>query len=394
MGTQVGSGLASGQDSYEVGQAAAQQAVARMGSGDIKLTLVFASPTYDFTEVLRGIHRVTHAAPLIGCSSAGEFSDAGAASGAVAVTTIASDTLQVRLGVGRHFPQSLEESVRLALADFVGNTDASLYTGYPGRTIFLLADGLTGRLEELIEELMTQTGMQYQLFGGAAGDDGCFQKTFVFYNDEVLTDAFVCAEILSEQPFAIGLRHAWCPVSRPLRVTDSAGMQLHEINGRSAWEIYEEFAQLQNIPIAQENPSVFLMNHLLGVAYAPEQYKLRVPLWKQPDGSLVCAAEVPSGALARIMRAEDSSILQSARQAVKLAQERLGDMPIAGALMFECVATRLKLGARFADEIALMKEALGTLPFAGCNSYGQLARVHGEFSGLMDATALVCLIPA
>lgn len=394
MATYVGSGLAWGKDSYAVGQDAARQAVARMGASDIKLTLVFASSAYRLEDVLQGIRAVTHAAPLLGCSSAGEFTDCGATCGAVAVTTIASDTLQVRLGAGRHFTQDVAAAVRQARASFVGSTDTSLYTGYPGRTLLLMADGLSGHIEELIEELMTQTGMQYQLFGGAAGDDGRFQQTFVFCNDAVLTDAFVCAEVLSEQPFAIGISHGWCPASRPLRVTDSTGMHLHEINGRTAWEIYEEFAQENGLSVVQDNPSAFLMEHLLGVAYAPEQYKLRVPLWKQPDGSLVCAAEVPSGALARIMRAEDHSILQSAKQAVKLAQTRLGDKPIAGALLFECVATRLKLGENFPREIDLMKESLGNVPFVGCNSYGQLARVHGEFSGLMDATALVCLIPA
>ncbi len=139
--------------------------------------------------------------------------------------------------------------------------------------------------------------------------------------------------------------------------------------------------------------SAFLMSHILGVSYAPEQYKLRVPLWKEPDGTLVCAAEVPQGALTRIMAAEDEAIIRSGQHAVELAQARLGSVPYAGALVFECVATRLRLGGQFAEEVAGMKQALGDVPFIGCNSYGQLARVSGEFTGLMDATALVCLIP-
>jgi hypothetical protein len=241
---------------------------------------------------------------------------------------------------------------------------------------------------------MTQTAMQYQLFGGAAGDDGRFQETFVIYHDEVIRHAFVCAEILSAQPFALGISHGWRPASRPMRVTAGVGARLCEINGQPAWQSYEAFAADMGKTIDDKQSSVFLMSHLLGVPYAPEQYKLRVPLWKESDGSLICAAEVPEGALAHIMESEDASIIQSGQRAVELARAQLGDVPLAGALVFECVATRLKLGPQFAQEVQGIQHALGDAPFVGCNSYGQLARVSGEFTGLMDATALVCLIPA
>jgi hypothetical protein len=329
----------------------------------------------------------------MGCSSAGEFTDSGATSGAVAVALIGSDTINVRLGVGRNFTQDLPGAVTHALAGFIGNSETVLRTGYLGRTLFLMTDGLTGMIEPVIDAIMMQTAMQYQLFGGAAGDDARFQETFVFYHDEVLTKAFVCAEVLSPQPLALGISHGWRPASRPLRVTAGEGPCLQEINGLPAWELYEEFADEIGTVVDEQHASAFLMNHILGISYAPEQYKLRVPLWKQPDGSLMCAAEVPAGALAHIMRTEEVSMIASGKRAVELAQARLETTRYAGALVFECVATRLKLGGQFIQEVDGIKQALGPVPFVGCNSYGQLARVSGEFTGLMDATALVCLIP-
>lgn len=295
--------------------------------------------------------------------------------------------------MGQDFTTDLAGTVTHAMADFVGNTEEALRAGYLGRTLFLMTDGLTGKLEALIDEIMAQTAMHYQLFGDAAGDDAQFTETFVFYQDTVLTNAFVCAEVLSAQPLALGLRHGWRPASRPLRITAGEGARLQEINGLPAWELYEEFANQVGTEVDDTRASAFLMSHILGVSYAPEQYKLRVPLWKEPDGTLVCAAEVPQDALTRIMAAEDEAIIRSGQHAVELAQAHLGSVPYAGALVFECVATRLRLGGQFAEEVAGMKQALGDVPFIGCNSYGQLARVSGEFTGLMDATALVCLIP-
>ena len=39
-------------------------------------------------------------------------------------------------------------------------------------------------------------------------------------------------------------------------------------------------------------------------------------------------------------------------------------------------------------------DALGSSNFAGCNTYGQIARAEGQFSGFHNCTAVVFVIPA
>lgn len=245
---------------------------------------------------------------------------------------------------------------------------------------------------DLIDEVMLQTEMQYQLFGGAAADDTRFEKTFVFCNDQVLSEGFVCAEVLSTEPFGIDLSHGWGPSSTPMRVTKSEGLVLHELNGRPAWELYEEYIEGNRLDVSMEQTGVFLLNRILGIV-SGNDHKLRVPLKKNSDGSLYCAAEVPQGAVVQIMESDDISTISSGGIALERARKKLGDQSVAGALVFECVATRLRLGEKFAQEVASMQSALGCSPLMGCNSYGQLARIHGQFSGMMDATALACVIP-
>jgi hypothetical protein len=36
---------------------------------------------------------------------------------------------------------------------------------------------------------------------------------------------------------------------------------------------------------------------------------------------------------------------------------------------------------------------LGGAPFAGFNSYGQIVRADGQFSGFHNCTAVVCVLP-
>jgi hypothetical protein len=91
----------------------------------------------------------------------------------------------------------------------------------------------------------------------------------------------------------------------------------------------------------------------------------------------------------------DASAADAARAATRDAMEQVkkeGGVPKA-ALFFDCVATRLRLGDRFGAELGAVAEELGDLPFAGFNSYGQIVRSEGQFSGFHNCTAVVCVLP-
>ena len=47
--------------------------------------------------------------------------------------------------------------------------------------------------------------------------------------------------------------------------------------------------------------------------------------------------------------------------------------------MFDCVATRLRIGREFGFELQAVQDALGPQTiYADCNSYGQIARAEGR----------------
>ena len=56
------------------------------------------------------------------------------------------------------------------------------------------------------------------------------------------------------------------------------------------------------------------------------------------------------------------------------------------------VATRLRLGDDFAFELDTVAERLGPAQMVGCNTYGQIARAEGQFSGFHHCTAVVLVI--
>jgi hypothetical protein len=391
MATGVGKGSAA----WECGRSAAEAALAELG-GNARpdLVVVFASPHHDPKAVLEGIRSVTGAAPLIGCSSAGEFTEKGVLSGSVVVSVVSSDSMRFTVGCGRRLGEDLSSAVAEAVAGFRGSSPEAFKAGLVHRTILLFTDGLVGAGEALINELMVRTALQYELAGGAAGDDAKFKSTPVFFQDEVLTDAFVCAEILSKHPLGLGISHGWSQIGPTLRVTRSEGAVVKEINGRPALDIYRDFAREQGVTLEGDKVVPFLMEHIIGWLYQEGDQKLRVTLWPLDDGSVVCASEIPEGSLISLMKATDRSVIESGGRAARLAVDRLKPARPAGIIALECVSQRLRVGEDgVAQEIQRIQDLAGPVPLAGCHGYGQLARTRGAFTGLMSASALALVFP-
>jgi hypothetical protein len=93
------------------------------------------------------------------------------------------------------------------------------------------------------------------------------------------------------------------------------------------------------------------------------------------------------------MKTSQASAVKAAEQATRAALSALGGRKPAAALVFDCVATRLRLGRGFDDELRACADLLDPAPFVGCNTYGQIARAEGQFGGFHNCTAVVCVIP-
>src|SRR5690349_17452516 len=106
MTTRAGVGFSSEAASTDAGTAAAQEAMRTLGDAQADIIFVFASTNHEYGKLLPAIRKVTGAAPLVGCSTAGEFTHASVGHGAVAVMAIKSDSLRFRVGFGRNLKAS------------------------------------------------------------------------------------------------------------------------------------------------------------------------------------------------------------------------------------------------------------------------------------------------
>jgi hypothetical protein len=350
--------------------------------------VVFATPDQDHGELLRALTETCSPGCLVGCSSAGEFTSSGSGVGMTCVLALHGDDMRFTASAGR----GLRADRAVAAAQLFDGFRGSSERGYRFRSALVLTDALAGFADDLVDQLTLLTGGLYRFFGGGAGDDARFEHTVVFHGTDVIADAAVALEILSNKPVGIGVSHGWTPGAERMRVTESAGMRLGSLNATPAADVFDAHASATGQTFDRDAPVPFFLHNVLGIESA-EGYRLRVPLAVEPDGAVACAADVPTGATSCIMTTTPSSAAAAAAAATNDALSQLEGHEPGVALLFDCVATRLRLGSQFGEELDAVQRELGDVPFAGFNTYGQIAQAEGQFSGFHNCTAVVCVLP-
>ena len=378
----------SNQKSGAAGVDLVAQIRAGLGKRSPDALILFASPVHDFPSLLRELNHGCKPAAMVGCSSAGEFVSGASGTGLACAVALASDDISFRASFARDLAADRRQAAANLLVGFHGDA----HPEYRYRSALVLSDALAGFTDELIEALTLLSGGTYQFFGGGAGDDAQFRRTDVFCDGVVYDDAVVALEILSHKPLGLGVRHGWAPASSPLRVTEVAGMQLVSLNGAPAVEAFEAHAAATHQKFDRADPLPFFLHNVIGIESGSD-FKLRVPLGVNDDGSVVCAADIPDGATVRIMGSTSTSAAEAASGAVEDALQQIGDARPSVAFFFDCVATRLRMGDSFALELDALQAGLGNGQFIGCNTHGQIARSEEQFSGFHNCTAVVCVIP-
>jgi hypothetical protein len=350
--------------------------------------IVFASPDQDHRALLEALESACRPGVLVGCSSAGEFTDENAGTGMTCAVGLAASDMQFTAVIGR----GLREDRASAAAQLVDGFAGVEATGFRYRSALVLTDALAGFADDLVDRLSLLTGGIYVFFGGGAGDDARFERTVVFHGRDVETNAAVALEILSNKPIGLGVRHGWVPGGDRLRVTEAVGMRVGSLNAVAAAEVFDNHAVATGQSFDHGNPVPFFLHNVLGVE-STDGYRLRVPLAVNDDGSIACAADVLADSTACIMTTTPTEAADAAAWAARSALSQMDGHETALALVFDCVATRLRLGHAFGAELAAVQQELGDVPMAGFNTYGQIAQAEGQFSGFHNCTAVVCTIP-
>ncbi len=375
-------------DARLAGRELGQKIIEKIPDHKPHVVIVFASSIYDYSLLLKEVKETCSPGILLGSSSAGEFTSGDFGTDSACAVAIYSDELKFTAGIARGIQESREKVV-----DDLFNVLSPVHDyQYQYYSAMIFADALSGYTDEMIELLTEKTMGKYQFFGGGAGDNANFQKTHVFFDTEAYTESVVLLEILSNKPIGVGAAHGWKPVGARMRVTETDGMKLISLNARPAVELFIEYAAATGQKFDTDEPIPFFLHNILGIEIGGD-HKLRVPLSVLPNGSIAMASDILTGTYVSFMATDNDCSKEAAMTAAISAIKQLGDHKPNVALFFDCVATRLRMGKEFDFELDKVSETLNGVSYAGCNTYGQVARVTGQFSGFQNCTAVVCVIP-
>lgn len=357
------------------------------------LLLAFASTAQPLDRVAAALAKAWPGTPLLGASTAGEFTESGDAKSSAVACAIAGD-FRVVAGIGRGLAGNPEAAVAAALERAPRELE-----GYPHKTAILMLDPLAGNGEETTLLAAELLGPGVCLAGGAAGDDLAMTSTQVACGNVVASDAVVVGVIFSKHQLGVGVCHGHSAISPPLTVTRAEGAVLHELEGRPAWEVWKEqtrsAAQSRGVDVDHLEPAdvgSYLLRYEASLA-AGTELKVRAPLVRNDDGSIQFACGVPEGSVVRITESSPARQIDSALEAARRAREQLGGREAAGAVVFDCICRNLILGQDFGRAVKGISSELGGVPIAGFETYGEIALNVGDLSGFHNTTTVVLAFP-
>jgi hypothetical protein len=393
MGTITGSGQAAvSSNARSAALEATEMALAPLGAARPTFGFLFASPKLALDECLTAAREVSKAR-LIGCTTAGEFTERGLTHGGVAVMLVAPDGILTTSASAAGVKRDPQAAAATLCAGHPEAYREAAKRGLAYATTVALVDGLAGTGETLVEAIVSQTGAIQQVAGGAAGDEGAFAATYVGGDDGSRTDAAAVMHVFGRRPWGIGVGHGLRPTTHKMRVTRADANVVYELDGRPAWSVYVDHAKKRGVTLSPATAGDYLIGNELGILVGDDVVRARAPLSVGSDGSLTCAAAIPHGASVAILDGDADNMVAAAKSAATEALANLEGNKPAGVLIFDCICRGMILKDAFMREVAAVREVLGDVPTAGFLTYGEIANYRGKLDGWHNTTAVVVAIP-
>jgi hypothetical protein len=330
------------------------------------------------------VNSTTGGVPLIGCSTAGEMTDQGPTDGNVVVMALGGEFAVVARVVSAISTRQREAGAEAAAG--------ILELPEGGQRAFLmLMDGFVPEQEEVLRGAYSILGSAVPMVGGCASDSIGLDRTFQFYNNQVLSDALVVAALRSEGAFGVGVAHGYKPVGNPLVVTDAVRNTISSLDDEPALDVYlrrlDAPAEAYTDPEAFE---LFAIRHSLGLGPRNGQQMRFVSGGDHGTRSITCLADIPRGGVVWLTQGTDEALFGAARSACQDALDALAGTPPLSLVAFDCSARRAVIGSLEgqAREVAELTAPATGVPMAGLYTHGEIARFRG-INGFHNQTMVV-----
>ena len=390
MTTKIGVGLDNSLDGLKCGREAARSALNHLGSARPSLALLFTSHP-DCNQVLKGINEILQGVPIIGTTSAGEYTHQGYVEKGAGVMLIYSQ--QIQFHPIEHRQKRFQRRQRL-LGTLQGLTATGLGSHLNYRALVLFPDNESMNLDSVVDQAMTETAMLYDIIGGPGlASPSSERPPAIFHNQHTFRAGFSGTEILSQNPFGLAVANGWQPISGPYRVTAADEKRIIKIDGRPAREVYEDFIATQGLKFMPKLEADLLLKYPIGICKKNKTCKVSMSKYFDVQGALLMTSPPLVGKLIHILRTQPDFMVTAAQRAIHQAQQHMQAQPASGALFIDCMSTGLVLDKGYHQQQEAIRQSLGNIPFLGFRSHGVLARLQGQTTGHYECSVATCMLP-
>ena len=344
---------------------------------DPALVVLFCGDELDGAAIAAGIVGRLPGAKIMGCSSAGEFTERGHGRNGAAVVAFPR-SVAVRVATALvDISHGIREGVGTAVEKLEAELGAPLRTLDPQRHVGLvLIDGLSGSEEE-INQSLGRAAPFLSFVGGSAGDDLKFVRTWVTTDRAELSSGAVLAVLELNSSFTVLKTCSFVPSAQSFVVTkaDLAARTVFALDDRPILDVY---AEAVGVAPEQLDSAVF-MAHPFGVMIDGLPW-IRSPQQVTPDGGLKFYCRLPEDAKVHLM--DPTDLVSDTRAALEQATEQLGGT-VSGGVLFNCILRRLELDAT--DRHEEFRKIFDGIPVAGLHTYGEswLGHINQTCTGLL-----------
>jgi hypothetical protein len=344
-------------------RAASEALIAALRPVDLAGIIVFASRREGLDAAVAAAGALGVAAPLLGCTTAGEITPWGTSRGMAAIGFPAADfDLQARRfdGLIGFDPFAAHRIVAEAISDGV-LASHRLGDGVE-RASLLLIDGLACR-EELITHTMRHLLEDIAMVGGSAGDDMRFGETHLLHDGVVRTDCAMLVLLSSRHPLRLFRTHHHLAGEKLAVVTrvDTAARIVHELNGEPA---AQEYARLVGVSVRRLNDRVFAANPMM--VRVGGNYYARAPMRVSAGCGLVFQSAIERGLVLRLGAA--NGMLDALRESL----DQWADVTADTVIVFDSVHNRIE--AETLGHAAALADIYRRHRFVGFHGYGEQYR--------------------
>lgn len=347
------------------------------GQRDPSLIVFFCGHQLDGAALASGLAGRMPGASVVGCSSAGEFTQRAFSSrGAAALAFPRSVAPRVATAVV-DVTGGIIEGVETAAEDLERQLGTRLRDLDPQRYVGLvLIDGLSSQEEE-INQALGRVAPFLSFVGGSAADDLEYERTWMATDRLSVDRGAVLAVIELSVPYTVLKTCSFVPTAHSFTVTRADALRriVYELDGRPVLDVY---AEAFGVTPDKLDDALF-RRHPMGVMIDTQPW-IRAPQAPMPDGSLRLYCRLPEDTKIHLMEATD--LIQDTRTALAASAAQLGG-DIRGGLLFNCVHRRLDLDetGRLGEYVRIFED----IPVAGLHTYGEswLGHINQTCTGLL-----------